>query len=62
MLTRILRAGISDSLSVHQSKRVLLINKYCLSIACITLPYVFIFLFAGAPMLGLLVIPVVLGY
>lgn len=62
LFTKVLQFGNSSHNSEQINNRTLLINKYCLTIALVTIPYFFIFNFAGEKTLGCLVIPVVLGY
>src|ERR1700740_1219373 len=61
-LKKIFWLGITDQTSAQERKRTELINKVCFSIALVTFPYIFIFIWAGIPLLGYLVIPVVFGY
>jgi signal transduction histidine kinase len=61
-LGRASRMGAGDSMDPRRAKRIVLSNQISISIALLCLPYVLIYLFHGAGIMGWLEIPIFLGY
>jgi signal transduction histidine kinase len=61
-LGRAFRMGAGDSMDPRRAKRIVLSNQISISIALLCLPYVLIYLFHGAGVMGWLEIPIFLGY
>lgn len=54
--------GVDESLDPRVAKRIILSNRISVSVALLSLPYVLIYLFSDAGMMGWLEIPIFLGY
>ena len=61
-LTRLSRMGVSAAMDPRRAKRIIISNQISLSIALLSLPYVLIYLFSDAGLMGWLEIPIFLGY
>jgi PAS domain S-box-containing protein len=62
LLNRLIHAGTGPQWPDRQNKRTVLLNKFCLSIALLGMPYIFIFYFLNLPTLALVVTPSILIY
>jgi signal transduction histidine kinase len=61
-LSSAFHAGVDGSMDPRRAKRIVLSNQISLSIALLSMPYVLIYLFSGAGLMGWLEIPIFLGY
>ena len=60
--TRAFRMGVEKSMDPRRAKRIVLSNQVSISIALLSLPFILIYVFNGAGMMGWLEIPIFLGY
>lgn len=60
--TSAFRMGVEKSMDPRRAKRIVLSNQVSISIALLCLPFILIYVFNGAGLMGWLEIPIFLGY